>query len=180
MNVLDAAIVLVGVIALLNLLLTLGLVRRLREHTDRLNRLSAGRVAGRPDPQLRIGDRPPEFEAATVDGRRLTGRDAPLLVGFFARRCQPCKEWVPRFARAAGALPGGRERALAVVVGTEEETADLVAQLRPAAMVVTEELDGPMGRSFGVAGYPTLYRLAEDGTVAATDPYEVVTSPVAG
>jgi hypothetical protein len=105
------------------------------------------------------------------------------LVGFFAHRCPPCKEWVPRFVQAAETMPGGRDRTLAIVAGSDADAAadpaGLVSQLGAVATVVTEDLDGPVAQAFGVHGYPTMYRLAPDGTISAADPHEVVAAPVA-
>lgn len=72
MPYLAAAVILVGIVAVLDLLLTVGLVKRLREHTELLAPLltfdgEAGRRAIRP-----AGARPDAFEATTVDGTAVT------------------------------------------------------------------------------------------------------------
>lgn len=175
-----AAIVLVGAMAALNLLLTLALIQRLREHAERLSQLAAGSGLT-AETILRVGERPGEFTAITADGRELTtgSLSGLALVGFFAQHCPPCKEWVPRFVQAAEAMPDGPARALAVVVSLEEGTPELAAELGEAATVVVEDVGGPVSRAFAVRGYPAMCRLSADGTVASTDKDEIVALPQA-
>ena len=80
MPFLIAAVVLVGVLCLFDLLLTFAVLRRLREHTAELQRL-----AGRPgfssyDPGMLVGHRLPE--AARASGA--------TLVAFFDAQCDTC------------------------------------------------------------------------------------------
>lgn len=69
----------------LNLVLTVGVIRRLREHTEQLSRVALSS----PDPILHVGDRVGDFAVTTTDGEQLsddrfTGR---TLVGFFSPGC---------------------------------------------------------------------------------------------
>ncbi|MER5420881.1 hypothetical protein [Streptosporangium roseum] len=173
-----AAVTLCGVLTVLNLILTLGVIRRLRDHTDRLGDLAQARPM--PDPIIVPGSRPAAFAADTVDAEPIT--EAHLagggLVAFFSPTCGACEEWIPRFATAARALPDGRRRALAVVVApAEADAAGMVAKLRDAAMVVVEEDKGPLATAFKVFGYPAMCRLGEDGTVVSSGK-DAVTVPV--
>ncbi|WP_214322579.1 TlpA family protein disulfide reductase [Nonomuraea sediminis] len=173
MAYLVAVNVLIGLLAALNLLFTVGVVRRLREHTTELAALRASGTA-RPIPAddvaLPVGVPAGEFAAATLDGEPVTlGTlgDRPL-VGFFSPHCQPCKEQLPTFIKYAGARPGGRDAVLAVIVGTEEEAEATAERLRPVATVVVEPDAGPIQQAFRVTGFPA-FLLVEDGTVAASD-----------
>lgn len=179
---LSAAVAVVGTVAALNLLLLLGVLRRLREQAERLAALAASGGFGPPvELMLPVGGRPAEFRAETVDGVEvsLASLAAPALLGFFSPRCEPCREWVPRFVKAAGELPHGRSQALAVVVGDGAEASDEVAQLRRVAQVVVEPPDGPVSRAFAVTGWPVLCRLDEDGTITATENQAAVAAPAA-
>jgi thiol-disulfide isomerase/thioredoxin len=169
MAYLAAATVLVGLLAAVNLLFTVGVIRRLREHTAEL---AARRNQGTPGTGVahpagaRIGD----FTATTVAGDRVdagTPGDR-LLAGFFSPNCGPCKDRLPGFLAYAAARSGGPERILAVVAGTTEESAALVDQLRPVATVVVEPDQGPVQQAFGIAGFPA-FVLVDDGWVAASD-----------
>jgi hypothetical protein len=160
------AVVIVGVLALLNLLLTFGVIRRLREHSERLSRPAAGL----PDLMLGVGESPGPFTARTTEGEQvslqaLAGREQ--LVGFFSPTCQPCKEVAPEFvARAAAIGPAG---ALAVVVGGPEEVEDLVTMFEPVARVVVEAVaNGAVASAFRVNGFPALCLLDADGVVTAS------------
>ncbi|MFC7643691.1 hypothetical protein ACFQX6_25155 [Streptosporangium lutulentum] len=127
------------------------------------------------------GTRPAAFAATTVDAEPITeaGLAGGGLVGFFSPTCGSCEEWLPQFAAAAGALPGGPRQALAVVVAeTETEAADMVSRLRDVAMVVVEKDGGPLSTAFKISGYPAMCRLNDDGSVATFKPADVVTVPV--
>lgn len=177
MAYLAAAAVLVGLLAAVNLLLTIGVVRRLREHTAELGELRKRGAAGGGEVALKVGAPVGEFAATSVEGRTVTRDtlgDRPL-VGFLSPQCRPCKERLPAFVDFAATRPGGRDRLLAVVVGTGEEAAELVEKVRRVATVVVEPDGGPIQQAFAVTGFPA-FVLVEQGVVAASD-YEF--APVA-
>jgi hypothetical protein len=154
MPYLAAATVLLGLLGLLNLLLTIGIIKRLREHTDLLSTLTR-------KPAIGVGEEVGEFAASTVDGNPVdhSALAGDTLVGIFSTTCQPCRETVPKFVAYARTLPGGRERVLAAVVGTAEDAAGFVAELSPVARVVVEGPTGPVSAAFQVRAYPTVLRL---------------------
>ncbi|MEV3926773.1 TlpA family protein disulfide reductase [Actinomadura coerulea] len=159
MPYLVAAVVLLGVLCLLNLLLTVGILRRMRA--------DALRSAGRGDSLFALEPGAPvgEFTAVTVDGDPVTRRDVTGVVGFFSADCAACHDLLPSFVGRAREL--GRERVLAVVGGDDPAT---VAALAPVARVVLADLDGgPMARAFQNEWTPALYVVDEDGRIAATD-----------
>jgi thiol-disulfide isomerase/thioredoxin len=174
MAYLVAAMVVFGLATTLNLLFTFGVVRRLREQSAEMAALrsggtptSAGLDTGVTQP---VGTTIGRFEATSVQGQPVdaTTLGARPLVGFFSPNCAPCKEQLPAFIAYAGSRPGGRDAVLAVVVGTDEETAAVVERLEPVATVVTELDQGPVQQAFGVTGFPA-FVLVEQGTVAASD-----------
>jgi thiol-disulfide isomerase/thioredoxin len=178
MGYLAVSVAVVAAITILNLLLTLGVARRLREHAARLAELPADGLGPPPDLMLAAGTRPAEFHAETVDGGEvsLASLATPALLGFFSPDCPPCREWIPRFVRAARELPQGRAQALAVVTGNATG-GDEVAQLRPVAQVVLESSDGPVSRAFEVKGWPALCRLGADGTIITNDGDAALAAP---
>ncbi|NEA35961.1 redoxin domain-containing protein [Streptomyces sp. SID13031] len=157
MAILTAAVVLVGVLVLFDLLLTLGLVKRVRTHAEVLDKL----VNARPGPQLEPGRLPPgtvvgEFAATTSDGlevSRASFTDGAVL-GFFSTWCETCAEQLPGFL--AFAEPLGRERVLAVVHGGEDQLPGLIAKLSKVAQVVVEPDNGPIAKAVGVDAMPTM------------------------
>lgn len=168
---LAAGVVLVGLVGALNLVLSVGMVRRLRQHTEHLNRL----LAGEPAEPLPAGAVVAGLTGTTTDGEPvsrtfLTGR---TLVGFFAPACQACEPLVPEFLGLAGSM-GGRERVVAVVGtaggapdGDADRTGEYVARLAGSTRVVVEEDRGPLQEAFQVTGFPMFYLVDSDGTVIA-------------
>jgi thiol-disulfide isomerase/thioredoxin len=154
MSVLAAAVVLLGLLCLVNLLFTVGVVRRLRSYEHRL-----ANSAGAP-PVLGVGERIGEFATTTVDGEPLSHEllDTETVVAFFSPDCAPCRTKLPTFVDYARTLPAGR--AVATVVGSAADAAGFVEQLSPVARVVVEEPDAAMGTAFHVRAFPTLLRVA--------------------
>lgn len=169
MAILTAAVVLVGVLVLFDLLLTLGLVKRVRAHAELLDKL----VNARPDTQLEPGRLPPgsvvgEFAATTSDGlevSRASFTDGAVL-GFFSTWCDTCAEQLPGFL--AYAEPYGRERVLAVVHGGEAELPGLIAKLSKVAQVVVEPDHGPIAKAVGVDAMPTMAVIDKDWRVTSS------------
>jgi hypothetical protein len=171
MPVLIAAVALVGTLCVVDLLLTYGVVRRLREHTAVLSAFS-GLTPVNPDPIA--GRTVAEFAATDVAGTPVT-RDTLVddaLVAFLSPGCRPCAEVRSAFVRHAAEWPGGRKGALAVVVGHPEETAayDVTGLAEVARVVVEAPGTGGVCDAFGVTTYPTLCLVGGDGRVTAAGP----------
>ena len=135
-------IVAVAVLSLLclgNLLLTLGLARRINEQEPPAVLLPPGSV---------------------VD----VALEPPTLVGFFSPGCGPCQERLPDFVARARRAPAGRT--LAVVVGDAADT--MVASLTGAASVVVEPRGGTLATAFGVRGFPAFALVGEHGRIEAS------------
>jgi hypothetical protein len=154
--VLGAAVVIVGVVAVLNLVLTFGVIRRLREHTDLLaNGVGASR--GAPT-MIGVGESIVPFTTTAVDGSvvSLDGFADLTLVGVFAPGCEACEEKLPVFVDHAGSFPGGRQNVLALVVAPDDgEAAPYVDTLAGVAVVVREVSHGPVSAALGISGYPS-------------------------
>ncbi|MBP8531683.1 hypothetical protein GWI24_00265 [Streptomyces sp. MK37H] len=170
MPVLISAVVLVGALCSLDLILTLGVIKRLREHGE----LLAARAVDRPRSAIELGEQVGEFATHTVDGEPLSRATmtGTTLVGFFTPTCGPCKEQLPKFMEYARTMPGGRDRVLAAVVGDEDLAAPMVAELRSVAKVVTQTRnEEPMGAAFEIMAFPTVLMVAPDaeGDVVVTD-----------
>lgn len=172
MPALTAAVVLVGAVCLLDLVLTLAVIRRLREHTT----LLASRPA-MPEPSLVGVGETVAFEATTATGEHVTSTaDAgTTLVGVFSPECSACHERLPDFTRYAAGQSGGRERSLAVIVGTEEAATAQRGSLEPVARVVVEAPGGPVSSALKVQAFPTFVLLDASGTVlgSAVTPQEL-------
>ncbi|WP_112238824.1 TlpA family protein disulfide reductase [Kribbella monticola] len=158
MPYLTVAVVLLAVLGMLNLLLTLAIIRRMRTMNP---------VQLPPEP-LPIGSAIRPFTAATIDGQTLSEHDlrgGQTLVGYFSPGCPPCEAALPRFVTYAAGLD--RERVLAVIVdGTAADAADDLAAV--ARVVVASERDSVVD-ALSAHGYPAVFLLDEDGRVAAAD-----------
>jgi len=150
-----AVVTLIGVLTVLNLLLTFGVIRRLREHTDLLAR-GAAPAASMDAPDMPVGLQVAEFDGTTTEGEPV-GREmlaGDTFVGFVSPGCEPCGERMPELLETLRAWPGGREHAMVVVFGRRKAAAEYVEQLAPVAKVMVEAPNGPIAAAFGVKGFP--------------------------
>lgn len=164
MPFLIAAVVLVGAIATLNLLLTVGVIRRLREHTTQLAEVSGSSFPGGPV----VGDPIEEFTTAAVDETpvALADLDSYSLVSVMSPGCGPCEEKLPKLVSMLedGSLP--KKGVLAVIAGSEEDAVPMVTALKDLAVVVREEpVSGTVQSAVGIRAFPTMFT-AGDGKIA--------------
>ncbi|TDQ00869.1 peroxiredoxin family protein [Labedaea rhizosphaerae] len=161
MPVLVAAVVLLSLLCLLNLLLTVGILRRMRAGTQ-----STGPSTGQPTDlpfELKPGGSIDTFTATTTAGEELTADALAGTVAFFSADCDACHDMLPSFISYAASH--GRDKVLAVVGGTDPQT---VAALEPVARVIAADPDGgPVARAFRNTWTPAMYVIA-DRTVVAT------------
>ena len=165
MPYLVAAVVFVGLLCAADLLLTLAVIRRLREHTRQL-----GGLTGAAAPELLAAGAPvPAFSSESVDGVPVDSQtSAPAFVGFLSTTCQSCADQLPELVDFLSA--GGMQRHAAVVVVAGPDSAEgerFVDELRPLSTVIREERHGPVCHAFSNEIFPTFY-LAEDGVVTAS------------
>lgn len=169
-----AVVVVLSIVTGLNLLLTFGVIRRLRLHSEALRTGGSG-AASDADIMLPAGARPAPFASATTTaGEPLTHEDLrDVVVGFFSHDCAGCRRQLPDFVALVGSL--GRERVVAVVVDSDADASRATrAALEPVARVVTEPHGGPLQRAFAVQGFPAMGVLDADGrmiraTMAVTE-----------
>ncbi|WP_037810088.1 TlpA family protein disulfide reductase [Streptomyces sp. NRRL S-1448] len=162
MPYLIAAVVLIGALCLLDLLLTVGLVKRLR--AQQAPRPSANGFAH--DGMLPPGGIVGAFETRTIDGRSLHRRDlgTGTVVVFLSPGCPPCHRLLPRVAAALGATPA--IEAVAVVTGGmdgDPDTEQLLKELGPVARVVHEPGTGPVTEAFAARAFPIMCRVRAVG-----------------
>ncbi|MEV6912663.1 TlpA disulfide reductase family protein [Amycolatopsis sp. NPDC051071] len=176
MPILTAAVVLVGLLCVLDLLLSFGIIRRLREQNETLKNVQRN-AAAQPEIALPAGATVGAFSATTVGGAELSTADIDgtrALVGFFSPNCTPCKERMPEFIEYATGFEG---KVIAIAAGNEEETADMVVRLGEVAEVIREFDGGDVHQAFGASGYPALCVVEADRTVLASG-WEMSALPV--
>jgi thiol-disulfide isomerase/thioredoxin len=167
MAVLIGAIIIVGALCLLDLLLTFGVIRRLREHTEML----AQRDRHRDQPGaedtigLAAGAAPEDFTATDSAGAAVRGPSGLSVVAFFSTSCPVCPERAPVFIDYVRQHRVGRAEVLAVVIGQGAESVPYLAGLTEVARVCAESPGGSIGQAFALRGVPAFFVLDAGRTV---------------
>jgi hypothetical protein len=165
----SVAAMILGALTLVNILLTLAVVRRQNDQSRLLAQLVSD--GGEPTAlDVLPGDRVGEFGATTIDGRTVSRAElkGSTLVAFLAPGCPSCEHNLPEFLSRAATAPRGRDQVLAVVLGRALGAPAMCELLAPVAQVLTEEEDrGPLARAFGVASLPAFAVLSGDTVVAS-------------
>lgn len=160
--ILIAAVALVGALCLLDLLLTFGVIRRLREHTGLLS--AQGSTV--PVLGLEAGKSPGAFSAVTTAGETVTDAAQLRLVAFLSSSCSACPERVPSLVAYLSNYRLGRDSVLAVIQDAHDEPVPYLDQLAEVALVCLEPAGGKVSTAFQVNGYPLFFLLDADGVVA--------------
>lgn len=156
--------VLVCVSSLAGLVLTLGVARRLQEHTKLIDALyevvERGGLPGSSG--LAVGESAGEFDTRTVHGDRVTRDLLPdgTVVAFLSAGCARCRTELPELA--SWAARQDRSRVLVVV-----DAEPMAENLSTVAQVVVEAADGPVTRAFQVESFPNFFQVAAGGGVVA-------------
>ncbi|MBB6405673.1 hypothetical protein [Arthrobacter sp. AZCC_0090] len=171
MILLSVALLVTALIAVVNLVFTLAVVRRLREHESKLGDISTKSAA--TDLMVKPGEAPANFDSLTIAGERLSTASlgAGTLIGFFLKGCAPCSELFPDFVKAVREY-GGNSRPIAVLAGFSDEDNDYVAALSEFAHVVFEnqsDTSDTLTKAFKVSAYPSVCTMDAAGCVSSTD-----------
>lgn len=165
MAVLTAAVIVLAFACAGNIVLTLGIVRRLRSQP------APGAVFA--PPRLTAGVLVPEFHAQTAGGEQISGSGLlgeRYVLGFFSTSCSSCREHAPEFLAYAVTERLDPARVIAVVQGSPEEAAAFAAEYLGPLAVVAEPDGGPVARSLMVSSFPQFYVVAPDGMLASVEP----------
>jgi len=163
-TVLIVSSVLLWVVVLLNVLLTLALVRR-------VNASGGLNAAGVSETGPTIGEQAPAFSAQTLEGEPATleshtGRGRATALLFISAGCQPCHELL---ATLGELLPGARQTATdLILVSSEgrERVEALLAEFHLDMPVLLAPRDSnPFFDDYKITGTPSYCVIDEDGTV---------------
>jgi hypothetical protein len=159
MAYLYALVGLFGALTLLNLLLTFGIIRRLRDRPPNTIVTTPGFLT----PGTLVGD----FTGRDLDGRPVSRGDLSgrTLVGFFSPGCDACRDRLPDFVAAARVF--GPDRSLAIVMSDAVSASDYLPSLAPVARVVLDAPDGPLISAFAITAVPSFFVVGAGGRVVA-------------
>jgi hypothetical protein len=163
--VLIAAVILVGAVCITDLLLTFGVIRRLREHTALLGEVRGADV---PVTGLAAGETPDPFTSVTVHGTVTAGPAGLRVVAFFSKHCSACPGRVGPFIDYVRASHLSHADVLAVVTGPPDEPVPYLEQLAEVAQVCAEDSGGELAKVFKVSGFPAFCLLDAGGAVRAS------------
>jgi hypothetical protein len=163
MAILSAAIVVVGLLCLADLLLTFGVIRRLRDHAKQLAAFPQDTVVT----DLAAGEVPPPFTALGITGEQLTGPIGLRLVAFFSAGCSACPERVPACVDYLRENHIARDEVLVVISSSQPEPVGYAEHFAEVAPVCVEPPGGELETAFKVRGYPAFCLLDATGSVSA-------------
>ena len=160
--VLIAIIIVVGLVAVVDLALTYGLIRRVNSIQAQPHSSDGGLVPA-------AGHRIEDFVANTTDNREITEREfqgPETFAAFVMVGCKPCHRLTEELSQMAPPeLP--LLLFIASSQGANDEAARIAAQVPFAAAVCVIEPICGVTEAFGVRGFPTVIRVGE-GIVRAT------------
>jgi peroxiredoxin len=163
------AVALVGVLCLVNLLLTFGVIRRLRQQAkSHVHDHTGSSDDDSGAYQLARGTPAPDFSATATSGDGVSLADltgSRSLIAFLASECEPCRTVLPELVALARSVPGGPAQVLAVVVGNNASVDTFVDALEGVSRVVVEPGIGEISTAFGVRAFPTFYMVDERGVI---------------
>ncbi len=119
---------------------------------------------------VREGAPAPDFELPRTDGagtlRLSEFRGSVVVLNWFASWCEPCKREFPLLEEAYRALSGE-----VIVVGVDygesiETAASFVAEMG-ATFPTAVDVEGEVGRAYGLFGLPTTFVIGPGGQVTA-------------
>lgn len=160
MNFLLAAVTLLAVLCLGNLLLTFAVLRRLREHEQRLAGLGP---AGPPAAEELVGRTMPRFTGTSTRGEPVSDT-AGRLVGFFSAACSSCHEQAAAFA---GHPDAGRVAFVVLEPAPEADRAAILRALGDSPTVLVDPTSKAVAEQLGVRAFPLLMRTDRSDTVVA-------------
>lgn len=177
MAILTAAVVVVGLLCLADLLLTFGVIRRLREHTEQLAGLH-GSHDDAPITDLADGATPVPFTAETLTGDQVSGPAGLRMVAFFSATCSACPTRVPPFLEYVRANQIDRDSILAVMINPNGDEVSYQEDVAQVARITMESYDGEIGAAFKVRGYPTFFVLDGAGSLSEATHEPVTLAPL--
>jgi thiol-disulfide isomerase/thioredoxin len=162
-GILAAAVVVVGVLAGADFLLTFAVIRRLAALEQR-----AGSTAAGSGSSPAIGYQVRDFRVPLVSGGEFTQADLAghrVTVMFVSPSCEPCRQAIADLRAQPGPLPSPLY-VLVAADGDDHGAAAIAADLPAEAIVGEVPISGAVTEAFGIEGFPTVV-VIDDGQVRA-------------
>lgn len=112
---------------------------------------------------------PGDFFTVATDGLPVNGAHGLAVVAFFSSWCSVCPEKVPALASYLRTHRIGRDRVLAVYVGSRSAQPPYLAQLATMARVCIEPDGGSVATAFKVDFFPLFFLLGPNLAVRGRD-----------
>jgi peroxiredoxin len=163
-NFLLVALIILWIVVLLNIILTLALVRRVNSLSQSTPGVSPA-VGGLP-----LGAKAPDFTASTLEGETVTlarYSERPTTFVFVAPHCQPCHELIPSLQRLAQAAHKAGAELVLVSDGSLAETQEMAHELHIEIipLLVAPRDQNSFLQSYNISMTPTFCSLDEYGEV---------------
>ena len=165
------SIVLLWIIVLLNLVLTLGIARR-------LNTMSSTSHDPIAENRLQPGDPAPAFTAETLDGQRVsleTYADQAVAFHFLSTQCEPCREVLPDLLTLAPLAWQAGVQFVFVVLDDVQNTRAFVEEYQiPSPVIVAPRLGNDytktnaFAQAYKSTSTPSYCLIDEEGLVLST------------
>lgn len=156
--------ILLWIVVIFNLILTLGLIRRVRQITNA------------PDfgnfPSLKIGTPAPDFHAETVEGQSVNlaeyAHQSTAFI-FVSTECTPCIENIPFFHRIEPQAKRHDIKIVLVVLASKSETQIFVEKHQiTLPVLIAPKDDNDFSEKYMAVGTPFFCLIDKDGKVEAT------------
>jgi hypothetical protein len=153
-------------VSLLSLLVSIGVIRRLREYSSHSGAFPGFDSGPRPGAPL------PEFTASTVLGDSIAAADFANgngCIAFLSASCEACKSQFPLLGRYVDGLSIEHCRSLVVVAGDPNGESTYAREGARFAQIVLEPESEALVRAFEIRGFPTVIGV-RDGQVMVSAP----------
>lgn len=132
---------------------------------------------------LNIGEKAPDFELKTLDGKnfRLSDlRGKKILLNFWASWCGPCQEEMPELQKTYEKLHTQGVEIIAVNLTTDGETIQSVRAFAKSfnlTIPIPLDINGEVQKKYQIYGIPTSFFIDKNGTIRSkyfgpmTEPY---------
>lgn len=126
-----------------------------------------------PAAGVRVGAPAPDFEAAMLDGGRVTLADLrgrPVWLNFWASWCVPCKEEMPELVAVGKEAESEGVRLISVDMGEDEETVrGFLSRNGYRDLPVALDRTGDISQAYGVYNLPVHVFIDSRGIVRRTE-----------